>query len=290
MKVRTIAMLAAIAVVVAGCGGTVDPGGPTLPPGSIVHAQGSDDLVIQVDNEGGFVAPSYTMKQIPQFTLFGDGGIFTPGVEPAIYPGPALPSIERQELTEEGLQAILARAIAAGLKDGTDYTDFGSTQVADAGTTVFTFAADGVRHTVKVYALSQLSERPDGMSTQEFQARQALEGFLNDLGTLEQWLPAGSLGDASPYTGEGARVFVSAYQPDAQLQEPAQRWPLVAALGSFGDATGFMDTRCGIVTAQDWSATLQPRAKSANELTPWTSDGQRYSISFRPLLPNETTC
>ena len=44
------------------------------------------------------------------------------------------------------------------------------------------------------------------------------------------------------------------------------------------------------MTAQDWTATLLPLAEDANTLTPWTSDGQRYAISFRPLLPNETSC
>jgi len=290
MKIRTIARLATLAVVMAGCAGLVDHGPSPLAPGSLAHASGSGDVVIQVDNEGGFIAPSFSLKQVPQFTLFGDGSIITPGAEPAIYPGAALPPIERQIVTEAGIQAILRSAIAAGLKDGTDHTDLGSTGIADAGTTVFTFAADGVSHTVKVYALAELPVRPDGMSVKEFQERATLEGFLNGLGTLQTWLPAGSLGPSRPYDAQGARVFVSAYRPDPQLQEPTNRWPLGTALASFGAAAGISGTRCAVVEGQDWSAALLPAATRANELTPWTSGGQRYALSFRPLLPNESNC
>ena len=31
-------------------------------------------------------------------------------------------------------------------------------------------------------------------------------------------------------------------------------------------------------------------AATANVLTPWTSDGQRWRVRFRPLLPDETSC
>lgn len=291
MKVRTIVTLATVAVVVAGCAkAPTAPGSGSPSPDGIAHPTGAEAIVIQVSSEGGFVAPSYTLTQIPQFSLFGDGSIVTPGVEPAIYPGAALPSIGVQVVTEAGIQAILRSAIAAGLEDGTDHTDLGSTGIADATTTVFTFEADGASHTVKVYALGALTERPDGMSADEFQARQALQEFLNGLGSLEKWLPQGSVGASKPFEGAGARLFVSDYQPDAQLTEPPKAWPLDPPLASFGDSTGVMGISCGIVTGQDWTDTLLPMVKSANQLTPWTSDGQRYGISIRPLLPNETVC
>lgn len=291
MKVRTIVTLATVAVVLAGCAkATTKPGSGSPSSDGITHASGAGDLVIQVSNEGGFIAPSFTLTRIPQFSLFGDGSFLMPGVEPAIYPGSALPSIERQMVTEAGVQAILRAAIEAGLENGTDHTDLGSTGIADASTTVFTFEADGVSHTVKVYALGMPSERPDGMSSEEFDARTALQDFLVQLGTLETWLPAGSVGSAQPFEGAGSRLFVSDYQPDAQLEEPARAWPLDPPLASFGTSDGDMQTRCGVVTAQDWTATLLPLAEDANTLTPWTSQGQRYAISFRPLLPNETSC
>ena len=296
MKARIIVALATLSIVATGCAKSTisDTGGMVSPtPGSptgIPHASGAGDLVIQISNEGGFVAPSYTLTVIPQFSLFGDGSVITGGVEPAIYPGAALPSMNVQVVTEEGLQAILQAAIDAGLEDGTDHTDLGSTGIADASTTVFTFDADGVTHTVKIYALGMTSERPAGMSAEEFHAREALQGFVSKVASLETWLPAGSVGATQPFVGEGARLYVSDYQPDPQLTEPAKAWPLDPPLASFGAATDVMGTRCGVVSGTDWTDTLLPLAQSANALTPWTSDGTRYAISFRPLMPNETTC
>ena len=47
--------------------------------------------------------------------------------------------------------------------------------------------------------------------------------------------------------------------------------------------------RCGAVAA-DAATTLLPLAEQANQLTPWTSDGERYALWFRPLLPDESGC
>jgi hypothetical protein len=33
-----------------------------------------------------------------------------------------------------------------------------------------------------------------------------------------------------------------------------------------------------------------PLAQSANQLTPWRSDGAKFAILFRPLLPDESGC
>jgi hypothetical protein len=293
MKVRSIVTLATVALVVAGCAKATNPPGSGGDPSTsgIAHATGAGDLVIQVSNEGGFVAPSFTLTQIPQYSLYGDGSFLTPGVESEIYPGTAMPSILRQVVTEEGVQAILQAALDAGLKDGDSYTDFGSTGIADASTTVFTFAADGVTHTVKVYALGTQPGQPQGMTDAELHARKALETFMSSLVDLEKWLPAGSVGASEPYEGTGSRLFVGDYEPDPQLVEPAKAWPLDAPLAGFGTPANDMTSiRCGVVTGPDWTATLLPMVNEANELTPWTSDGTRYAISFRPLLPNETTC
>ena len=164
-----------------------------------------------------------------------------PGVEPAIYPGSALPSIQRQVVTEAGIQAILRAAIEAGLENGTDHTDLGSTGIADASTTVFTFEADGVSHTVKVYALGMLSERPDGMSAEEFEARDGPPGLPGP--TWERSRRGSRPGRWAPRSrsrAPGRASSSSDYQPDAQLEEPAKAWPLDTPLASFGTSDGVM--------------------------------------------------
>jgi hypothetical protein len=291
MKLRTLVTFTALAAVMAACAkAATDPGSGSPSQAGIAHATGAADLLLRVSSEGGFVPPSITLTRIPSFSLYGDGSIITVGVQDMIYPGTALPPILVQVVDEAGIQAILQAAIDAGLEDGTDHTDLGSVGIADASTTVFTFDADGVSHTVKVYALGELSERPPGMSPDEYTARQALADLEGKLTTIETWLPAGSAGPSQPFEAAGSRLYVGAYQPDAQLTEPSVAWPLDPPLASFGSSTDTSETRCGIVTGEDWTGTLRPLAEQANELTPWTSEGQRHAILFRPLLPDETAC
>ncbi len=291
MKLRTLVALAALATVVTACAKAVaDPGSGSPSPTGIAHATGAGDLLVQVRIEGGFTAPSYIWTRIPVFSLYGDGSAITAGVEDMIYPGAALPSMNVQIVDEAGIQAILQAAIDAGLEDGTDHTDFGSTMISDAATTVFTFDADGVSHTVKVYALGELTERPQGMSADEYAARQALADLERKLETVSTWLPAGSVGPSKPYEAAGSRLLVSDYRPEAHLTEPPLAWPLASSLAQFGDPTDDPGSRCGVVTGDDWTGALEPAAQGANQLTPWTSDGARFGILFRPLLPDETTC
>ena len=87
------------------------------------------------------------------------------------------------------------------------------------------------------------------------------------------------------------RVYSGPYQPDESLHQSPIAWPLTPGLAEFGDAqdNALGGMRCGAVAA-DAAATLLPLAEQANQLTPWTSDGERYALWFRPLLPDESGC
>jgi predicted small secreted protein len=263
--------------------------GPGTGPDGIDHPSGADQIVLRVSYEGGFVAPSWSLTQIPGFALFGDGRVIVPGAQIEIYPGPALPAVSERILTEDGVQAILQAAFDAGLGESRDYTDMGNVGIADASTTVFTLSAAGDTSTVRVYALSELSDRPQGMPQEEFDARRRLSRFAERLGNLPSWLPEGSVGEEQPYDAAGYRLIVGDYQPDESLPQDPVRWPLDTAIADVASADAGPDLRCGTVVGQDWQA-LAPLAGSANQLTPWTNDGVRYAISFRPLLPDESTC
>jgi hypothetical protein len=45
-----------------------------------------------------------------------------------------------------------------------------------------------------------------------------------------------------------------------------------------------------VTVAGDDIATVLDPAKTANVVTPWTSDGRKWLVDFRPLLPEETSC
>src|SRR3990170_397170 len=115
----------------AACANELDGGGA----GGIEHPTRADQIVLRLSYEGGFVPIEYNLTQIPTFSLHGDGGIVLPGAQIELYPGPALPAVNRRTVTEDGLQAILRAANDAGLGRGDrDYSSFASTMIADAPT------------------------------------------------------------------------------------------------------------------------------------------------------------
>jgi hypothetical protein len=284
MRQSKIAATVALLFAAAACANEPAGGGA----GGIQHPTGRDQIVLRLSYEGGFVPLEYNLTQIPAFALYGNGRIVLPGAQIELYPGPALPAVNQRDVTEEGLQSILQAALDAGLGRGDrDYSDFASTMIADASTAVFTFSAAGKTSRVSAYALAELPDRPTGMPLEEFEARQALADLAERLGLLEQWLPEGSIGPEGPFAPAGYRLFVGPYRPAEDLpQEPAV-WPLATPLPTSGDdGTGYA---CLTVAGDDWS-TLQPLARSANELTPWTNEGNEFTVLFRPLLPDESGC
>jgi hypothetical protein len=258
-------------------------------------------MVVRISVGGGFVSPAYTITQLPQFSLMGDGRAITPGAVPEIYPGPAIAPLFAQQFTPDAVQAILSLADTDGLlAPDRAFTDLGSVGIADAATTTITVVADGQAHTFSFYALSELGQKkPDHMSQDEFDARTKAQDFTTKVGDLS-WLPAGSAANPAPFVPNAVRVFVSDYQADPNLSEPAIAWPLATGLADFGDAMkgtagGALNTdnglpsRCGAVTGDDFT-TLLPLIDQANQLTPWKSDGREYGLLFRPLLPDESGC
>jgi hypothetical protein len=292
MRVRTlVASLSVLGILTTACANasTTDPGSGGTGGGGIDHPTGAADLLVRIGYEGGFVAPEWLLTQVPGFSLFGDGTALTQGAQTEIYPGPALPPLIATPVDAEGVQAILQAALDAGLDEDHEYTDMGSVGVADASTTVFTLTLDGTTHVTKAYALGILDTQPDGMSDQEYAARTRLLDFQNMVQDLRGSLPAGSVGDDAPFTPTGLRLFVSDYRPDPELKQTAVDWPLDTPLSSFGEPSTLDGTTCGAVTGADLEALL-PLVQTANQLTPWRSQGTKYSILFRPLLPDESGC
>ncbi len=286
MKVRPAAASIVFLLFLMSCADApADPGAGN----GIDHSTSAQDVLVRVAYEGGFVPLEWTYRSLSSFSLYGDGTLVLPGAQMELYPGPALPAVSTRTVTEDGIQATLEEVLHSiqGVPD--EMLDMGTVGMADVPTTVITIHADGVDRTIKAYGLSELTERPERMSVDEFQARRQLQDLVTKLGGLETWLPEGSLGTESMYEGSGARLFVSEYRKVDLPQEPI-RWPLGGNLDRYGDPARGSDTyRCGVVEGADWAA-LRDSATQANELTPWTESGARFSILFRPLLPDETGC
>lgn len=255
----------------------------------IDHGIASDDLLVGISLEGGFVSVEWTYTNIPLFSLYGDGTLVLPGPQMELYPGPALPAISRRQVDEAGIQAILEEAVDMTKDIPAGLDDLGFAAIADASTTVITVSAGGVDRTIRAYALGELTERPDGMPEPQYEARVRLQDLIARMTGLDSWMPEGSVGPEGAYEASAARVFVGPYREVDDLVQTRVPWPLSAGLGDFGDPDPSSEFRCGVVQGSDWDV-LRDAASTANELTPWTSEGSRYSILFQPLLPDETGC
>jgi len=289
VKLRSITLVALTIIVFGGaCADPSTPGDGSSSP-SIARRTAPEDLLLRWGYEGGFTPPEYQLTNLPSFSLYGDGTIVRPGPQIEIYPGPAVPALEAVHVDDEAVASILDAAFEAGLDTVGDLTDMGSVGIADAPETVFTLRAGGVDRAVRVYALGELSGKPPGMPDDEYEARQELLELIDRLGSLETWLPEGSIGASDAYDVTGVRAFVSRHRGQADLPQPEIEWPLDVPLRDLGEDAG-AGYRCLVVTRPDWTERLEPAAMQANQLTPWTSGGRRYAIAFRPLLPDEAAC
>jgi hypothetical protein len=294
MKTRRLALpllalpLLALLLLAAACGRLNDSGGGAGDPtgGLIAHPTGPNDLVLRWEYVGGFVSPETLLGRIPAFSLYGDGRLISEGPQIEIYPGPALPNLLVQTISEDGIQAILAAARDAGLTDGDATYPFPC--VADVPDTRFTVTAGGTTSVVTATAVGGGGEGPcQGADTT---ARAKLSDFWSKLGSLATWLPEGSIGTEQPYTPDGFRIYVRPYVAgDPSVEQSPIEWP-GTGLDSAGEPVDMIrGVRCGVVDGPDVSKVIDAAAK-ANQLTPWTSDGRDFGVVFRPLLPDESGC
>ena len=284
---RTAAALAAVALLTAACGRLNDDGGPGSDGNEISHPTGANDLVLRIDIGGGFVPVEYNLAALPSVSIYGDGRMIVQGPVIEIYPGPALPNLQVTQLSEDAVQAILGAARDAGLMDGDASYDYMC--VTDLPTTTFTVVTEGRTNVTSAYALGfdDGAGECEGVDTK---ARAALAQFQGEFGDLQSLVPEGSIGAEEPYVPTEMRVFVLPYRGEAELPQQPVEWPVAGSLETFGEPIDVLqDSRCGVVSGEDLAGLLAAAA-TANQLTPWTSEGTEHSLILRPLLPDEHGC
>lgn len=257
-------------------------GGDAAAEDSRSAGYGPGDLVIRVEYVGGFMTPSQLAARLPLISVYGDGRVITEGPQILIYPGPALPNVQQQQIDPADVQALVDKARAAGI--GGAKIDYGQPPIADAPSTRFVVEDD----TAEVYALSE-AVPGQGLTEQQQQARGKLRDLLAALTDLPATLGADSISKSVGYSPEAVAAVATAWRADRVSQEqtapPAVAWPGPALPGdSFGPEMG-----CVTATGDQAKQVLAAAAK-ANTLTPWTSGGKQWLLTLRPLLPDESGC
>jgi hypothetical protein len=253
---------------------TAGPGTPALPSS---RAAATEGLVLRVEQIGGFVLPSTLAARLPVVSVYADGRVISEGPVVAIHPPPALPNLQMGTIGHDEVQDLVDRALAAGVAET---ADLGSPPVADVPTTRFTVVTTEETYVRDVYALWETPEG-GGLTPEQRDARKRLTDLLTaltDQSTRTQ-----------PYEPGSVSAVVSPWIDPGDGLTPAElSWPGPALPGE--PTGGPPDVTCVTATG-DQARALLYAARSANAATPWvTGDGTRWSVLFRPLLPDETGC
>jgi hypothetical protein len=240
-------------------------------------------VVLRVEHAGGFVAPETIVTALPLLTLYGDGRVVTMGSQIAIYPSPALPSLNVRTVTATGITKLVQAALDAGVGSSADY---GTPAVADAPDTVFTVVSNGLARQSRVLAF----DFDGGLTRDQVAARQRLHHLVDLLEDLPGTVGAENVGDETPYEAQTVAALARPwFEPGLPQQLEEKTWPGPALPGPDLPRPPVTEMRCLTVSGTELAAVLEV-AHQANVLTPWVWDGERYFVNFRPLLPDESTC
>lgn len=280
-----IALLAVLALVVTGCGDDAEDGtavgagsGADRPVGLDVDG---DDVVLLVENVDGFLTREATFQMLPQTVVYGDGTVIEPGAQILIYPGPALPAVNRSAVDAATVEAIVAAAREAGLD--THEADYGRPLIEDAGDTVVTVEIDGevYVHRATALALDPEGTPSEGVDADQAAARQRLATFLDE---ARQLVADGTSEDPVPYAADRFRLYVQSavgVPADPEIDPSERDWGIDGVELAASDCTPVEPP-----AAEELADVLA----DADALTRFSSGGEEWIVIARPVLPHETTC
>jgi len=255
----------------------------TLPPGSVEHATGPADLVLRVEEGGGFVAPGFLVTEGPLFSLYGNGTVIFRDAT-ANPPEPVgnvsfNTPYQIAKLTEQQIQTLVTFAIGLGglAVSRANY----QLPVADAPTTTFTLTAAGITKTTSVNGLGLGIDMPPGPDSailaQLSALRSRLVDFGNDIVGEQPWAPDRYRGILTPLEG--------------QAQGPVSRWPWTTIQPSDfvapADPNVASFPRRTLLPADVAILGLAHVEGGARGIFLSGPDGKTYELALRPLLPDE---
>ncbi|MFQ5967478.1 MAG: hypothetical protein ACE5MI_07690 [Acidimicrobiia bacterium] len=236
-------------------------------------ASDGDQAILRVEHVGGFAPVESILAQGPSFVLAGDRQLISLGPQIEIFPGPLLPNYQTTPLTDEELNQVLAAVVATGLPEiDRKLDDSAASFVADATTTVVTFADENGEHVFAVYAL--------GIG--EFEDPQVQElAALIDL--LSQLAVSGSIA----YQTDRVQVIATEGRPQQPEFDVVKAWPVNTTPDEFDEIhQGF---GCMSFDGPQGLSLLAVFMES-HELTYFAVNGTTYRVLARQLLPGEEGC
>jgi hypothetical protein len=277
----SLVLLVAAACSPAAAGPSSGPSsGPTTEPtptavAGIEHPTGARDIVLRVEESGGFVPVEFLATSAPSFTLYGDGTVvFRDGqATPPDTVGSVMRAVPFQtiKLDEEGIQALLTYALGPGGIGVAVGPYMGG--MADVPSTMFTLNADGRQKQVSVTGLS-----PD-MHPNDSVIVTALANLAEKLRTFGTSVPGEVVYEPAAYRGVLSKVD--------QANGAVVDWPWtdVTPADFTAGANEFPLTRT--LTPAQVAALNIPQVEGGMLGLNLQKDNALYSLAIRPLLPDE---
>ena len=298
-----------LTIVVAACGGATASPTPSGTPGSsgssgappssapsatpgasvgeIDHKTGATDVILRIEEGGGFVPIEFNASQSPDFTLFGNGVIVFKRIV-ATFPQPDVAGVVHSapwrtaKLAEDQIQELLDFALGAGGLGGArdKYLD---DMTMDASTTYFTIRAGGLDKTVEVAALFEIPQPgPDQAARAAFfKLSQRLKDFDRG-GTI----------DSDVYVPQRYRGVIFEREPGPELKPIAWPWPAIAVADfkkGAGEGIGGLGFAHRAMTADEIAALKLTDVEGGLQGPVLKGpDGKLYTFILRPLLVDET--
>lgn len=267
-------------------GSNVDP---TVVPSpsieGIIHPTGPGEIVLRLDEAGGFTPPEWQAARVPYFTLYGDGRVVfiqttaqMPERSDNVFVGFPL---RTAVLSEAQVQELLAYALReGGLAVARENYD--NPMVADVPSSIFTVNAENDSKTVTVMALGM--ENQPGPDT-------AILKQLASLGELLRDFDKGGAASSQPYEATAYRAVILEQQGGVQGVQ-VREWPWTDI------APADFALPKDVNALAQGTKTLTPGEVAAVGVEPYqngissgvwlkTDDGKVYSLVIRPLLPDE---
>jgi hypothetical protein len=271
-------------------GGPDDSHNPSLEPSGdgVDHPTGATDVVLRMEEGGGFVPIEFAASGAPTFTLFGDGRIVFQQLTD-VFPEPGPDGITRAnpwhtgQLDEGQVKELLTFALGqGGLGAARDsYVDMG---IADAPNTIFSVDAGGLKKIVTVNALGMA---PTGGADDAARAQfQKLADRLRDF-------DAGGTIASDVYVPTNYRAVLIEREIDPAIPGPspaAWPWPdLTPADFKEGDGANGPGFPHRTLTADEVAAlNLGDAFGGAQGLIVKAPNDRTYTVILRPLLPDES--
>ncbi|GAA1753635.1 hypothetical protein GCM10009681_25760 [Luedemannella helvata] len=244
-------------------------------------------MILRVAWVGGFVPPNLIPARLPVLSVYADGRVLTQAPQIEIFPPPALPGLEVRQISPEDAWKLVDLAVAAGVGGTADY---GRPGVADVPSTRFTVLTDDGLKSTEVYALGDGEDGfTSGLTPAQIAARRPLWDLMSKLNDLSGTLGPDAVSASRLYAPSAIAAIVEPYRdpgPD-QPAQPERSWPGPELPGE--RLSGGLDLHCVTATGAA-AAQVQAAAVRANTLTPWQSGGKQWTLTLRPLLPDEAGC